>query len=127
MERVAYFADFSVKRACAFATLAIGTLLVGFSYQLEMVAKLGAVLFTLQGVVLLIFAGRRYPGRAYRRTELWTLLGKRLDIDLPDERVREIIAVTLRDAYLRYFRITAWVAGLFWVVTLGILVIRHFS
>ncbi len=127
MERIAYFADFSVKRACSFATLAIGTLLVGFSYQFEMVAKLGAVLFTLQGVVLLIFARRRYPGRAYRRTELWALIGKRLDIDLPEERVREIVTATLRDAYLRYFRITAGVAGLFWVVTMGILVVRLLS
>jgi hypothetical protein len=117
MDRIAYFADLSVRRASAFSTLAIGTMLIACSYQLDIAAKTGAILFSLQLAILLVFAERRYPGRAYRRTELWTLLGRKLDLGLPEERERQIIVSALRDTYLRYARVTAFVAAFFWLAT----------
>lgn len=117
MDRITYFADLSVRRACAFSTLAIGTMLIGCSYQLDLAAKTGAILFTLQLAILLAFAERRYPGRAYRRTELWTLLGRKLDLGLPEERERQLIVSALRETYLRYARVTGYVAAFFWVAT----------
>ena len=99
MDRVEYLADFVVKRGCGFALLAIGTVMLGLSYDLMLCLKSGAILEALHGSVLAIFAYNA-PRWNHRSTELWTLLNK--GADLPPDYPPELLLEVLRKTYTRY-------------------------
>jgi hypothetical protein len=60
-------------RAFGFALLANAVTMIGFSYDLILAAKIGAVLFGLTAAGFVLFA-QRAPSRDYRKTELWVWL-----------------------------------------------------
>ena len=121
LSRVRACAHESVGKACAFAGLAIAVTMVGLSFDLAMSAKAGGALTTLLSLMLTWHAveATRKP---YRRTEVWLLLGKQLDV--PEAHVQRIIATELRDAYLRFAKITGLTGLTLWGggLLLGLLV-----
>ncbi|CAN5692115.1 hypothetical protein BH10PSE6_BH10PSE6_51800 [soil metagenome] len=120
MDRIEYLADFAVKRGCAFALLAIGTVMLGLSYDLMLCFKSGAILQALHGSVLGIFAYNA-PRWNHRSTELWTLLNK--GADLPPGYPPELLLEVLRKTYTRYAEYSgiialalSVVAAILWIV-----------
>ena len=99
MDRIEYLADVTVKRGCAFALLAIATVMLGLSYDLVLCFKSGAILEALHGAVLGLFAYNA-PRWNHRSTELWTLLNK--GADLPPGYPPEQLLEVLRKTYTRY-------------------------
>ena len=102
-------------KGCAFAGLGIAVVMVGLSFEPAMAAKAGGALTTLLSLVLTWHAleSARKP---YRRTEVWLLLGK--ELDLPETHAQRVIATELREAYIQFAKITGatglalWAAGL---------------
>lgn len=114
MERILYYADLSVRRACGFAALAIFTTMVGVSAMPMLAAKIGAVMSAAVALVLLLKAINA-PRKPYRRTELWILLDRRHD--LPETHAQRVLMGALRDTYLRYGRIAGWTAVILWAAS----------
>ncbi len=66
-------ADISIRRACAFAALGIGTIMLALSFDLALALRSGAVLTSIVlGAVW--FLAWRAPIRDIRGTELWSML-----------------------------------------------------
>ena len=116
IDRIRQLAELSVRRACGFAALAIVTFMVGLSADPIVALKAGAVSSTLLGFVLFIKSIRSQQ-TDYRRTELWILLDRRHD--LPEAHAARVITGVLREVYLRYAELAAWVAFLFWILVLS--------
>lgn len=117
MERIFYYADLSVRRACGFAALAIFTTMVGVSTIPMLAAKLGAAMAASVALVLLAKAINA-PRKPYRNTELWILLDRRHD--LPEAHAQRVLMGALRDAYLRYGRLAGWTAAVLWAASIVI-------
>jgi hypothetical protein len=116
IDRIRQFAELSVRRGCGFAALAIVTFMVGLSADPIVALKAGAVSSTLLGFVLLV-KSLRSQQTDYRRTELWILLDRKHD--LPEAHAARVITGVLREVYLRYAELAAWVAFLFWILVLA--------
>ena len=121
MDRIEYLADFAVKRGCAFALLAIGTVMLGLSYDLMLCFKSGASLRALHGSVLGIFAYNA-PRWNHRSTELWTLLNK--GADLPPGYPPELLLEVLRKTYTRYAEYSGIIALALSVVAAIVWIVR---
>jgi hypothetical protein len=121
MDRIEYLADFAVKRGCAFALLAIGTVMLGLSYDLMLCFKSGAILQALHGSVLGIFAYKA-PSWNHRSTELWTLLNK--GADLPPGYPPELLLEVLRKTYTRYAEYSGIIALLLSVAAAIVWIVR---
>jgi hypothetical protein len=109
--RVRACAHESVGKACAFAGLAITVTMVGLSFDLALSAQTGGALTTLLSLVLTWHAVEA-PRKPYRRTEVWLLLGRRLD--MPEIQAQRIIATELRDAYAKFAKITGLTGLALW-------------
>ncbi|MGD9667820.1 MAG: hypothetical protein AB7U75_02060 [Hyphomicrobiaceae bacterium] len=99
LERIESLANVSVARGCAFAMIAIGTTMVGLSFDRHQCLLTGALLALFTALVLIIKAMRahRVP---YEATELWLLLGRG---ERPSAAVAQpVIARALRSAYYRF-------------------------
>ena len=99
MEQVERYAELSVARGCAFAALAIVTMMVGFMATPVSALKFGGIAGLLVSAVLLLKASRAHV-KPYHSTELWLMLN-------PGERpVREtaqqVIGAALKAAYLQF-------------------------
>jgi hypothetical protein len=121
MDRVEFLADFAVKRGCAFALLAIATVMLGLSYDLVLCLKSGAILEALHGSVLGVFAYNA-PRWNHRSTELWALLNK--GADLPPNYPPELLLEVLRKTYARYAEYSAAIALALSVAALAVWIIR---
>lgn len=121
MDRVEFLADFVVKRGCAFALLAIGTIMLGLSYDLLLCFKSGAILGALHGSVLGLFAYKA-PRRNHRSTELWVLLNK--GDDLPPGYPPEQLLEVMRKTYVRYAEYSAVIALVLSVLALTVWIVR---
>lgn len=101
MEELRRVAFQCAGRAFGFALLASSVTMVGFSYDLALCVKIGAVLFALIAALFLLFA-QRAPSRDYRNTEVW--------LWLPPERrpaashAQWAVTQALREAYLSFAR-----------------------
>ncbi len=120
MDRIDYLADLTVKRGCAFALLAIGTVMLGLSYDLLLCLKSGAILIGLHGAVLGVLAYNA-PRWNHRATELWVLLNK--GADLPPGYPPALLLQTLRKTYARYAEYSGIIslglavgAALIWII-----------
>lgn len=111
LSRVRACARESVGKACAFAGLGISVIMVGLSFNPAMCAKAGGALTTLLSLVLTWYAVEA-PRRPYRRTEVWLLLGKQLDV--PESHMQRMIATELRDAYAKFAKITGLTGLALW-------------
>jgi hypothetical protein len=115
MEHLTTMADFGIRRACGFAGLAIGTVMLSLSFDAVLCFRAGAVLFALAAAILWAMA-QGAPRRNVRRTELWMLLGGQ--VDLPSARIQPVLGGVLRDRYLWHATAAAAVAGALWVLAL---------
>ena len=113
MERIRVLAVLSVRRACAFAALAIVTVMFGLAADPVLSLRSGAVLTTLAAVVLYWF-GLEAPRRNHRHTELWILLDGAARP--PDSHVGRIINNTLREVYLWHAVRAAMIAAALWLL-----------
>lgn len=116
MDRIEYFAEISIRRALAFATLGVMTAMVGLSYDPATALKTGAV---LTGIVatMLAWKARRALTSPYRSTEVWMLLDRRHD--LPEGRAQQVIGGVLSRLYRRYAELAGYAAALLWFSSLA--------
>jgi hypothetical protein len=103
METLRELADVSIRRACAFATLGIATVMLALSYDLVLALRCGGLLTGLVSLGLALAAWRA-PRKDVRRTELWSLLagtsGEALVRALPQARAQALLAEVLRERLL---------------------------
>jgi len=99
LELVRQCAEVSVRRGLGFALLAIGCIVVGFSWDITLALETGAG-STLLLCAILFFRALDAPTRDYRKTETWILLDKR--VKLPPDRMQKTIGTILQDLYRRY-------------------------
>lgn len=73
MDLVEHLADQSIRRACGFAGLAIGTVMLALSFDASLSLRSGGA---MAAVVALALAGSawRAPRRNMRHSELWSML-----------------------------------------------------
>lgn len=116
LERIRAAADVSVGRACGFAALAIGCVVLGLSGFALLALRTGAVLSMLAASILYMHA-LSARSRPYRRTEVWLLLGR--PRGLPDPVAQRLIGEALRAALERYARGYAFAALGFWLASLA--------
>ena len=112
-------ADLSVRRGCAFGGLGIGSVMAGLSFDPLMSVECGAILTSLMVCILLLKA-RWAPHRSHKTTELWMMLDK--DKRPSEPHAQRILMATLKDAYLRYARLSGIASGGLWVCSLGLMV-----
>ena len=73
MDAVRDLADLSIRKACGFAGLGIGVVMLALSYSLPLALRSGATLAALLCLGLLLAAWRA-PRQNVRNSELWYLL-----------------------------------------------------
>ncbi len=73
MEIIQTLADISIRRACGFAALGIGTVMLALSFDVALALRSGAVLTTMAWGVIRLLAWW-CPRRDVRETELWSML-----------------------------------------------------
>jgi len=116
MDAIERCAQQSILRALGFAALAIGTVMLGLSFEPALCFRAGATLCLLVAAVL-AFKGLEAPRRNVRHTEVWLLLDG--NSGLPPERLQQAIGGVLRRYYFRYAEIALGVAGLLWLLGLA--------
>ncbi len=72
MDEITLYVDLSIRRACGFAALAIGTVMLSLSFDMPLALRTGAALMGVMCAVLLVMAWR-CPRRDVRRTEFWSM------------------------------------------------------
>jgi len=117
MDRIKYFADLSIRRACGFGLIAIATAVVGASSDAFLALKLAAICATAM-VAILYAKAMQAPTRNYKRTEVWLMLNKRHD--LPEARAQQVFGNILRDRYLWHATVTASAAGVLWLAAFAV-------
>jgi hypothetical protein len=100
-ERIEALADLSVARGCAFACLAIMTMMIGFLGDPALALRAGAVMALLVAAVLLL-KSELAGSRNYKRTEVWLMLEKHERPRAAD--AQQIIGRVLKLAYARFAR-----------------------
>ncbi len=99
IEKIEELAEVSVARGCGFAALAIVTVMVGLSDQMQLACRVGGM-FTLLACLFLAIRGLTATRTPYKRTEVWVMLNS---IDRPQPAVaQQIIGTALRSVYLRF-------------------------
>ncbi|MBM3571232.1 MAG: hypothetical protein FJX52_02565 [Alphaproteobacteria bacterium] len=94
-------AEMSVGRACMFAALGIWAACFGFITWPVAALRLAAILTTL-ALVVLIYKAVQAPRRPFRRTEVWILVRK--SVDLPDAVAQQLISQALQETFWRPLR-----------------------
>lgn len=124
MEILCALADQSIRRACGFAALAIGMVMLSLSFDLALAFRSGAA---LAGLLCLGLAAAAWqaPYRDVRRTELWALLagtaGERLRLQrLPRAEAQALLSGVLRDRLLWHADRVGLVALALWFPTLAL-------
>jgi hypothetical protein len=112
-DQIRELAQVSVGRGCLFGLLAIATFMMGMIGWPDLALRAGAILFLMTAAILMLKA-LQAPGRSYRRTEVWILLGKRHD--LPEMRAQAIFGEVLRETYLKFARMTMTASVSLWLV-----------
>lgn len=115
MDRIRYFAELSVQRALGFTGVGLATLLLGLSFDPPLALRSAAVILGITGAVLIV-KSLTAMRRNYRRTEVWILLGRR--IEFPEHRAQQIIGSVLEDIYRRYAKLILASAVLAWLLSL---------
>jgi hypothetical protein len=121
MRRVAYEV---VLRACAFGSLAIFCVMIGFSFQPQLAFQTGGTLTMLMTVVL-VFKAFEARTKDYRRTEMWLYLPK--DSRPPEAQAQWASATVMRDTYLTFAKWTSLIAIAMWVMALFFSLVGRFT
>jgi hypothetical protein len=112
MDRIRYYANFSVKRGCGYFILFVLPFVIGL---------LPHPLFDLRSAALamtalwcwLVWSAWRAPYRDYRRRDIWQLLDRWHG--LPEYRAHQAISGALRQAFLLYADLAAIIACGLWL------------
>lgn len=114
MRQIEACANVTVGRACGFAGLGIGAVMMALSYNPPAMAQGGAILTSLLAAVLAWRAGRA-PEIPYRRTELWLTLddGARP----PPAYAQRVLGGVLQTTYRHYAALAGRVAAALWLAT----------
>lgn len=125
MEQLSLAADMSIRRACGFAGLGIGSVMLGLAYDPVLSFRIGGDLMAIACGVL-FFAAWRAPRRDLRHSEIWTLLPESVEARLrkaPREEWQPAMAAILRARLLWHAErigaaaLALWgVAGLVWLL-----------
>jgi hypothetical protein len=114
MDEIRRVAFACVGRAVMFGTLAIGCVMIGFSFNPVSAFRSGAFLTLIMALVLMwkaMTAGTKNP----RHTEVWLYLDeKSRPVDVPAQRV---FGTVMRDIYGLYARIALGVAAGFFLLS----------
>ena len=124
MERVRYFADQSIRRACGFGFIAIATAVVGLSWDAALMVKAAAIGVSLM-VAILLYKALEAPSRPYKRTELWLLLEK--THEFPESRVQDVLGGALRERYLWHATATGIAALVLWLAYVALQLMRSLA
>jgi hypothetical protein len=119
MDILPILADLSIRRACGFAALAIGTVMLALSYDMALALRSGAVLASLMCGVLWAMAWGT-PLRDIRRTELWSMLAaerRHLTLGPDAPRLRALASRVLRDRLVWHGERIAVAALALWACT----------
>ena len=121
MRRVAYEV---VLRACAFGSLAIFCVMIGFSFQPQLAFQSGGTLTMLMTVVL-VFKAYEARTKNYRHTEMWLYLPK--EVRPPEAQAQWASATVLRETYLTFAMWTSIIAIAMWIIALVFSLVAWFS
>lgn len=115
MEQIRRIAIDCVGRAVMFGWLAIGCVMVGFSFAPVSSFRSGALLALLMALVLL-WRSMTAPGRNPKHGEVWLYLD---EASRPAEgHAQLIVGAIMREVYARYAQITLGIAVAFFVLSL---------
>jgi len=115
MEEIKRVAVACVGRAVMFGSLAIGCVMVGFSFAPVSAFRSGAVMTLLMALVLM-WKAMAAAGQNPRHTEVWLYLDEK---SRPaEDHARLVFATVMREVYGRFAQITLGVAVGFFVVSL---------
>jgi hypothetical protein len=117
MEHLRRTALASVGRACGFAGLAIGCVMVGLSFDPPQMMRAGAILTLLLAIALCLKAGMASK-QDYRGTETWMMLPP--EHRPPAEIAQKALSSVLRHTYLSFARFTVGVSACFSLVAVGL-------
>jgi hypothetical protein len=113
MNRLRHYAELSIRRACGFGFVAIGTMMVGMAWDVPLAVKSGAVLTAFMAGFLW-WKAQQAPTRNYRHTEVFLMMDRRHDF--PEARAQQVFGGVLRDTYLRHATFIAGISALMWLV-----------
>ena len=115
MEEIRRIAIDCVGRAVMFGWLAIGCVMMGFSFSPVSSFRSGAVLALLMTLILLWHA-MRASTRNPKHSEVWLYLDK--DSRPPDGHAQLIFGTIMREVYARHAQITLSIAVAFFALSL---------
>jgi hypothetical protein len=124
MDRIRYFADVSIRRACGFGFIAIGTAMVGMAWDIPLAIKSGAIGVTFM-TALLLWKAHAAPARNYRDTEVYLMMDRRHDF--PESRAQQVFGNVLRERYLRHATVVAGAAVLLWLIYFAMWLARRLA
>jgi hypothetical protein len=119
MELLPILADLTIRRACGFAALGIGTVMLALSFDLPLALRSGAVLTSIACGVLWLMAWAT-PRRDIRQTEMWSLLvaeRRHLTRGAEAGRLQAMAAQVLRDRLVWHAERVAIAALVMWACT----------
>jgi hypothetical protein len=115
LEHLRQAAIASVGRACGFAGLAIGCVMIGLSFNPPQMVRAGAILTLLLALGLCVKAWIATK-QDYRGTETWLLLPR--EHKPPADIARRTLPAILRETYFRFARLAAGVSAGLWVAAI---------
>ncbi|MBI3708415.1 MAG: hypothetical protein HY246_12185 [Proteobacteria bacterium] len=113
MDRIRYFADLSIRRACGFGFLAIGTGVTALYWNIVAAINLAATGVSFMGA-LLLWKAFEARSRSYRRTEVFLLMDRQHEF--PEERAQQVFANVLRERYMWHATVAAITAVVLWLL-----------
>jgi hypothetical protein len=119
MELLPILADLTIRRACGFAALGIGTVMLALSFDLPLALRSGAVLTSIACGVLWLMAWS-LPWRDIRQTEMWSLLvaeRRHLTRGAEAGRLQAMAAQVLRERLVWHAERVAIAALAMWACT----------
>ncbi|WP_137124817.1 hypothetical protein [Roseomonas sp. HF4] len=119
MDLLQTLADLSIRRACGFAALGIGTVMLALSFDLELAFRSGAVLTSIACGVIWLCAWWS-PRRDVRETELWSMLAaERLHLTRGPEapRLQALAGRILHERLVWHGERVALAAMALWICT----------
>lgn len=122
VETIRIFADFSIRRGCGFALLAISCVMLSFSFDLRQAFHAGAILVALLAVALWI-KSLLAPRRPYFKTEVWIMLPDRPKLGKPE--LQRLIGGILAERFWWHAKAAAGISGVLAGLSLTIWMARQ--
>ena len=122
VETIRIFADFSIRRGCGFALLAISCVMLSFSFDLRQACHAGAILVALLAVALWI-KSLLAPRRPYFKTEVWIMLPDRPKLGKPE--LQRLIGGILAERFWWHAKAAAGISGVLAGLSLTIWMARQ--